>query len=195
MNFNLPKFSFNLPWFLFDMDNVQLITSPTIPGDISDKKDIIWSETPIPGQNYQPMTYGGGGNRKISFTLPIIKRNNSVGNSLAKAQFENLRNRAVGLRGIFSNQFQPNPEVLFMWGTGSVPLVYKVKKCDFVTSQGWVNELAMPLLTHVSLELWLDETNLLYKSEEIFRKFASFTGSVIEAYDIVESQRVGKRPY
>jgi hypothetical protein len=195
MNFNLPNFAFNLPWFLFDIDNGQLITSPTIPGDISDVKDVIWTESPIPGQNFQPMTYGGGGNRKVSFTLPVIKRNNSVGNSLARAQFENLRNRATGFKGIFSNQFQPNPEVLFSWGTGSVPLIYKVKKCDFVTPQGWVNQLSMPTLTNVSIELWMDETNILYKGEEVFRKFASFSGMVIQTLDIIESQRVGRRPY
>ena len=51
----------------------------------------------------------GWGNRKISFTLPIIKRNNTVGNVLLLKQFENLRNQAVGFTNIFSNQFTPNP--------------------------------------------------------------------------------------
>lgn len=195
MNFNLPKFAFNLPWFLFDIDNKQLITSPTIPGDITDNKDVILSETPIPGQNYNPVTYGGGGNRKLSFTLPIIKRNNTVGNSLIKAQFENLRNRAVGLTGIFSNQFQPNPKVLYYYGTGSIPLVYFVKKCDFVTPEHWINEMAMPTLTNVAMELWLDETNPLYKAEEVFRKLASLAGMVINAYDTIQSQRLGRRQF
>lgn len=195
LNLNLPKFAFNLPWFMFDIGNKQLITSPTIPADISDTKDIILSETPIPGQNFQPVTYGGGGNRKISFTLPIIKRNNTVGNSLIKAQFENLRNRATGLTGIFSEQFTANPQVLYYWGTGSIPLVYWVKKVDFTTPQSWVNQLAMPILTNVSVELWLDERNPLYIAEEVFRKLASLSGMVINAYDIIESEVTGRRPY
>jgi len=195
VNLNLPQFAYHLPWFMFDIDNIQLITSATIPGDMTDSKDIILSETPIPGQNFQPITYGGGANRKISFTLPIIKRNNTVGNSLIKAQFENLRNRSVGFRNIFSTQFSPNPQVLYYWGTGSIPLVYWVKQCNFVTPQSWVNALGQPILTNVAIELWLDETNILYKAEEVFRKLSSLTGMVINAYDVVESQRVGSRPF
>ena len=93
INFNLPKFAYNLPWFMFDIGNKQLITSATIPSNISDSKDIVLSETPIPGLNFQPVTYGGGGNRKISFTLPLIKRNNSVGNVLLLKQFEKMEQR------------------------------------------------------------------------------------------------------
>ena len=195
LNFNLPQFAYNLPWFIFDIDNKQLITSVTIPGDIKDKKDIILAETPIPGLNFQPITYGGGGNRKISFTLPIIKRNNTVGNVLLLKQFENLRNQAVGFTNIFSNQFTPNPKVLYYWGIGSIPLVYWVKKCDFTNTEGWVNEIGNPKLTNVEMELWLDETNILYEGEEVFRKIASLTGMVTNAYDVIESQRIGQRPY
>lgn len=195
LNFNLPKFAYNLPWFLFDIDNKQLITSSTIPAEITDNKDIILAETPIPGQNFSPITYGGGGNRKISFTLPVIKRNNTVGNVLLLKQFDNLRNQAVGLTSIFSSQFTPNPKVLYYWGSGSIPLVYWVKKCDMVHQSGWVNELGNPKYSMISLELWLDETNILYKAEEVFRKIASLTGFVTNAYDTVQDQRLGQRPY
>jgi hypothetical protein len=195
LNFNIPKYAYNLPFFIFDIDNKQLITSATIPSDIKDTKDIILSETPIPGQNFQPVTYGGGGNRKISFTLPIIKRNNTVGNILLLKQFENLRNRASGFVNILNNQFQPNPKVLFYWGTGSIPLVYYVKKCDFTHTQNWVNAVGFPQHTMIELELWLDEKHILYKAEEIFRKISSLTGMVTNAYDVIQSQRLGQRPY
>lgn len=193
INFQLPKFAFYLPWFIYDIGNKQLITSQTIPDEITDNKEIILTETPIPGLNYQPITPGGGGNRKISLTLPLIKRNNSVGNILMLKQFDNLRNQNVGLTGVFSNQFTPNPQVLYYWGVGSVPLVYWVKKCDFAHSGGWVNELANPQYTAIQLELWLDETNPLYKLEELFRKFESLTGSIINTYNVVESQRLNQR--
>ena len=40
-----PSYSFNVPWFIFDLMNLQLIVSPkTIPNDITDKKDIILAE-------------------------------------------------------------------------------------------------------------------------------------------------------
>ena len=195
INFNLPKFAFHVPWFLFDIDNKQLIISPTIPGDITDTKDIVLAETPIPGQNYEAIMYGGGGNRKISFTLPIIKRNNSIGNVLLLKQFDNLRNRATGLTGVFSNQFTPNPKVLYYWGIGSVPMVYKVKKCDFAHQGGWTNQIGNPKYTMVNMELWLDETNILYKAEEVYRKLSSLTATVANAYDVVQSQRLGQRPF
>lgn len=195
INFNLPKFAYNLPWFMFDIDNKQLITSPNIPSNITDTKDIVLTETPIPGLNFQPVTYGGGGNRKISFTLPIIKRNNSVGNILLLKQFDNLRNQAVGLTGVFSNQFTPNPKVLYYWGTGSIPLVYWVKKCDFTHSEGWTNELGNPKLSYVDIELWLDETNILYNAEEVFRKISSLAGMIVNTYDVIQSQRLGQSPY
>lgn len=193
INFNLPKFAFYVPWFLFDIDNKQLITSITIPDEIKDQKDIILSETPIPGLNYQPINYGGGGNRKISFTLPIVKRNNSVGNMMLLKQFENLRNQAVGLTSIFTGQFTRNPRVLYYWGTGSVPLVYYVKKCDFSHGAGWSNELGNPQYTNVDFELWLDESNPLYKAEEVFRKIASLTATITNAYEVIESQKVGTK--
>ncbi len=195
INFNLPKFSYNLPWFMFDIDNKQLITSPTIPSEIRDQKDVILAETPIVGQNYDSIIYGGGGNRKISFTIPIMKRNNSVGNVLLLKQFDNLRNRSVGLTNIFSSQFTPNPKVLYYWGTGSVPLIYWVKKCDFSHQEYWTNELGNPQYTMVDIELWLDETSPLYKAEEIYRKFASLAGMVTGTLDTIQSQRLNQRVF
>jgi len=196
LNFNLPGFAFNLPWFMFDIDNKQFITSVTVPSEIADRKDVVLAETPIPGLNFQPVTYGGGGNRKISFTIPIIKRNNSIGNVLILKQFENLRNQAVGLTGVFGNQFTPNPKVLYYYGTGSIPLVYHVKKCDFVhQGPGWINQLGNPKYTLVEIELWLDETNTLFLAEEVYRKIASLVGMVENAYTVVEEQKIGQRPY
>ena len=69
----------NVPFFIFDLFNFQLITVPQIPSDISDSKSVVLSETPRPGLNFNPINIGGMGNRKISFTLPLIKKNGSVG--------------------------------------------------------------------------------------------------------------------
>ena len=187
LEFDLPKYAFNLPWFIFDLDNKQLITSPVIPSDITDDKEIVLSEQPIPGLNFSPILPGGAGNRKISFTLPLIKRNNTVGNVLLLKQFDMLRQNAVGLTGVFSHQFETTPKVLYYWGTGSVPLVWWVKKCDAIHKQGWINALGMPQYSEISMELWLDETHVLYKAEEVFRKLSSLAGMVFGAYDVVKS--------
>jgi hypothetical protein len=170
-----------IDWWMFDLGNLQLITTKTIPGDMTDSKDVILSETPIPGQNYSHIQYGGGGNRKLSFQLPIMNRNGAQGNVLLLKQFENLRNQSTGFFGITSSQFISNPKVLYYHGTGSVPLIYWVKKCDFTQPEGWANKYAQPQYTLIDFELWLDENNPLYLAEEIFRTFASLSNVVLSA--------------
>ena len=183
-----PYSAVNIPFFMFDFQNFQLITTASIPEDVTDSKQIVLTETPIPGLNFNPINSGGMGNRKVSFTLPLVKRNNSVGNILLLKQFDNLRNQSFGINpaGIFSamTQFVPNPKVLFYWGTGSsVPLEWYVAKCDFVHKSSFTNAYGYTQFSEVSMELWLDETSLLYKAEETFRKVASYLGMVENGID------------
>jgi len=181
-----PKTGYHLPWFIFDLFNLQLIVSPfTIPSDITDTKSIVLAETPIPGLNFDPITPGGQGNKKLSFTLPLIKRNNTVGNITMLKQFDQLRNQAVGLTSLFPAQFNPNPKVLFFWGAGTgVPLVYFVKKCDFVHKSSFINQFGFPQYSDIQMELWLDESHPVYKAEEVFRKLASITGMIQTGFDV-----------
>lgn len=183
INLKIPHYGYSLPWFMYDLYNNQLITSPTVPGDIEDSKEIFLAETPIPGLNYAPVQPAGNGNRKISFTLPLIKRNNTIGNSQLLMQFHALRNQATGLLNIYSNQFNPNPKVLYYWGTGSVPLEYFVSSVKFSNKQQWVNELGQPQYSEVSIELILDENSFLYKAEEMYRKVSLYAGSAVYSFD------------
>jgi len=188
---SIPAFPYNVPFFMYDLGNKQLITTPNIPGDITDTKDIILTETPIPGLNYAPVMQGGGGNRKLSFTIPCIKTNNTVGNLLLLKQFDMLRNQAVTMMSFTSSpgQFNPFPKVLFYYGVGSIPLVYFVKKCNATHKAGWINAMGYPQYSEIEMELWLDENSLLYKGEEIFRKLSAFTGGVFGLTDTLQSQR------
>lgn len=181
---------FNIPFFMFDLDNYQLITSPVaIPTDIHDRKDIVLSEIPIPGRNYQPIVYGGGGNRKLSFSLQLIRRNDKVGNLLMLKQFDMLRNQAQGFLNPFSGSFVPTPKVLFYWGTGSIPLKYWVKKCDATHKQGWINRYGFPQYSEIEMELWLDESSMLYRAEEIFRRISSIAGMIETTIGIEQGKR------
>jgi hypothetical protein len=94
---------------MVDLSNMNLITTRTVPeGKIQDSKQIIYTEQPIPGRNYRPVSFGGNGNRKISFTLPVLRRNDATGNMLIIKQFESLRNQARGFFGFKSvGQFFP----------------------------------------------------------------------------------------
>jgi hypothetical protein len=180
----------HIPWFMLDLNNYQLITTPLIPSsDITTSKEIVLAETPIPGLGFSPIASGGFGNKKISFTLPLVKKNNSVGNLLLLQQFENLRNPVFGLTGIFqeSPQFTPNPKVLYFWGTGSgVPLEYFVAKCDPVHHSSFVNAYGYPQYSEISIELILDETSPLNKAEGVFRKLSGIISTLSNAYNITQ---------
>ena len=185
----VPYNPINLPWFMFDLQNLQLITSSSIPGDITDSKQIVLTEVPIPGLSFNPINSGGMGNRKVAFTIPLVKRNNTVGNILLMKQFDNLRNQSYGLNpsNIFraSSQFVPNPKVLFQWGTSNaIPLEWYVAKCDYVHKSSFTNRFGNTQFSEVAIELWLDEKSKLFRAEEIFRKLASYTGMVENAYSV-----------
>ena len=195
LNFNVPNYAGNQNWFMFDIHNFQLITTPVIPSDIKDTKEVVLTEVPIPGRNFQPIMPAGNGNRKLSFTLPLIRRNNTVGNVLMLKQFDALRNQATGFLNIRRGQFTPNPQVLYSWGTGSVPLIYWVSKCDATHKQGWVNQQGNPQYSEIEFELILDETNRIYRMEEIFRKITSLLGEATSAYDLVARSITGGAPY
>ncbi|MDR2193876.1 MAG: hypothetical protein LBP19_05335 [Treponema sp.] len=172
---------------MVDLSNMNVIMTRTVPeGKIQDSKQIIYTEQPIPGRNYQPVSFGGNGNRKISFTLPVLRRNDATGNMLILKQFEGLRNQARGFLGFTSvGQFSPNPKVLFQWGHNGIPLVYFVAKCDFEHNPAFVNMRSIPQLTQVSMELILDEENPLYKAEEAFRIASAAAGNGENMLEIV----------
>jgi hypothetical protein len=173
----------NLTWFIFDLTNKQLITSSTIPqGEISDSKDVIFTETPILGNNFAPVSAGANGNRKISMQIPIINRGYE-GNIGIVEQFNLLRNKSRGFLGLKrKNQWANNPKVLYYWGVGSVPLEYYVTKCNIQHTANMVNELGLPQHSVISLELTLDETSKLYKVEEVYRDITSVLGSAQTAW-------------
>ena len=168
----------NLPWFIFDLTNKQLITSSTVPtGSIGDEKNIIFAETPILGNNFSPLSSGSFGNRKISLQIPIVNRGYE-GNIALINQFELLRNKAQGFLGLTKkSQWAGNPKVLYSWGVWSTPLEYFVTKCSMQHTVEMVNEVGLPQHTIVSLELTLDETSLLYKIEEIYRNVSAVLGA------------------
>lgn len=182
LNFNATVAG-NLRWFMLDLTNRQLITGPHVPDDIKDTKEIVLTETPIPGQNFSPIQTGGMGNRKLSFTIPLIKRNNTVGNMLLLKQFHTLRNKARNERGGRGK----NPRVLYYWGIGSLPQVYYVKKCDVTNKKQWVNQFGYPTYSEIQIELWQDYTHPVTRAEEEFRDLTRRLGIVLPAFDIVSS--------
>lgn len=194
--FNIPKLPLFVPWFIFDIDNKILITSPTVPGNISDRKDVVLAEQPIPGLNYAPIQSGGMGNKKIAFTLKLIKKDRIVGNVAQLKQFDNLRQPSFNMLNIFqkTSQFTPNPKVLYFWGTGTVPLVYYVKKADFDHQALWGNSFGQPTFTNISIELILDEAHPLNKLEQSFRQLTSIAGQFEGLFQVAQTG-ANRRPF
>lgn len=172
----------NLPWFLYDLSNNQIITTNTIPqGEIGDSKNVIFTETPVLGNNFSPISAGANGNRKISLQIPIINRGLEGNIGLIK-QFELLRNKSRGWLGLKKkNQWANNPKVLYYWGVGSVPLEYYVTRCEIKHTASMVNGLGLPQHSIIDLELTLDESSVLYKVEEVYRDITSVLGTVTSA--------------
>lgn len=191
------QFASSLPWFMYDMYNKQLITSASIPeGTIKDSKAIIITETPIPGRNFQPISTGGNGNRKVSFSLPLCRRGSADGNLLLIKQFELLRNQSQGFLGRAAQrgQFSSNPKVLYSWGVGVVPLVWYVTKCEFQHTANMVNAIGISQHSVVDIELILDETDILYAAEEQFRNVAAVLGG-IESLFAMTKAKLGGNPF
>jgi hypothetical protein len=168
-----------LPWHMFILDANLLITSPFTTGDINDTKSILFAETTIPGLSYAPVSAGGFGNRKISFSLQIIQRNGIDGNRNILKLFEILRHPASSLADIFKNntQFVQNPKVVYNYGIGSAPLVWYVTKCDITHTGQYVNAAGNPRFSKVDLELTLDEKDFTNEMEKVFRQFAALNGA------------------
>lgn len=168
-----------IPWYMFILDANLLVTSPTIPGDITDDKGILFAETTIPGLDYAPVSPGGFSNRKVSFILTVVQRQSLAGNTNLLKLYEVLRNPTSSLADIFnqSTQFTQNPKVLYNYGIGSAPLVWYVSKCSFTHLGQYTNAIGNPQFTNINIELILDEKDITNQIEKVYRQFASLVGS------------------
>ncbi len=199
-SFNLKKVKLRgakLPWYIYNETNFILITSPTIPTTVEDKKNIIFAESTVMGLNYTPITPARNGNRTVSFSLPIIKRtpNSAFGNTGIMAAFEMLRNNDnPSLMSLFgANQFNPNPKVIYHWGTHTLlPQEYFVKRCDFSHDTRFVTKTGHTEYSIVNMELELDENSLLYEAERVVRVINARKGLVDSVSQILSMKG---RPY
>lgn len=175
----IPKPPNKLNWWMFDLDNIQLISLTTVPENVADTKSIEHVSISVPGLGYKPMLFSGIDNKKISFTIRVIARNQVVGNQLYLQQFDSLRRPRVGLFSVFAEDeaFVPNPQVLYHYGSGStLPLVYYVTKIDMSHSK--YNNWGYPQVTDVSIELTLNENHLINMAEDVARKVAMVLGTI-----------------
>ena len=192
----MPAIVMNLPWFIFVRDTGPLITSRTIPDQITDEKAITLSEQQVPGLNYQPVIPGGNANRHIGFTLPVVSRTPVLGNTPMIAQFEALRNQLQGVAPGFDKRFNPNPKVLYMWGTGSAILPCIVARVAFTHRGDMVNAFGAPQYTSVEVDLIVDESDPLFQIEDQWRSALAALGTAQSlAPSAIALAPINVRPY
>ena len=186
---------FRMPWAIIDESNKQVITSPTLPSDIADRKSVFFADINIPGLNYTPMAPNRNGNTEVSFSLPIINRKTKTGNAALIQQFENLRNQDVnGLKYLYSSngvQWNSNPKVVYWWGTHRSPLRWWVSACEFNHNTVFTNKVGYSQFTIVDLTLKLIENDSLYRSYQMQRSVSSVAGTALA----VHSMTGRGRPY
>lgn len=193
---NIGSFGAKANWWMFDIDNKQLISLTTAPRSVSNTQSIKYTNLSVPGLDYEPSNYSGLGNPKISFSIQAIARNDILGNQTLIKQFENLRKPSTGLTSFFAKKesFVPNPRVLIQYGTGSsVPLVYFVKKCDMVHSL-WT-ALGYPKVTDIALDLELDGTHPINVAETVASKAGSLVGMLQSAGNVISGFTGGVNKY
>lgn len=168
-----------LPWYMYIVDTKTLITSPTIPTNISDRKQIVYAEAEPPGLNYTPLYPSRNGGRKISFQIVIIDRRTQLGNSNILQQFETLRNNNTDINIFDSSDIVLNPpsEVIYSWGLFTPPLKYLVRKCDFEhRSDQTQKKTGYSSFTTVDLELELIENSDLFNNYLALRTVQNYGG-------------------
>lgn len=148
----------------------RIFTSRIIPETVSSNKGINYTEKSIPGGHTGIMQYSNMSATEIGFSVTFADFNSTRGVVATQKFFEILRTPEESRLGSIASAyipFMPNPKVLYMYGTGSLPMQYFVTKCDFDLEE--FNSLSFPQVIKVSMTLRLDESGPLYELERKFK--------------------------
>lgn len=178
---------FAMPWWLLDLKNFNLILNRAVPTEVTSEKSINYVEILVPGGASADDRYSNMGSETISFSIPIINFNNTLGNYPQVSQFRLLRQPAywpwelhkllLGFTTGAPDEFREPPRVYLMWGTGNLfPLEYKVTQCSFTNA--YMNGIGMPRYTVCNLSFKLVENGILYSTERIAGRLGAIFGFV-----------------
>jgi hypothetical protein len=212
-----PK-SNKLPWFMIPIYRVEdgtlsgtglssnlIITTDTIPSEVSDTKQLNFSEQQLPGGYTSVYKFGSAGARKISFKLEIADFNNDVGLGLKLAQFDLLRRPEIYFFGTGTDEatditkfasnykpFYPPPYVIYYNSIfNQVPLPFQVLKCDWVSSKP--NRIGKPQYAVIDFELAQLEAHPLSIAEDKAKKVLAIIGALGQSLpNLIKSLKSGK---
>jgi hypothetical protein len=193
-----------IPWFmipLYTSDTIVstniLITTDTVPKEVTDTKKLNYYEQQLPGGYTSIHKYGSASARHISFKLEIADFNDNVGLGIKLSQFDLLRRPRINIMTppLKSNPndilpdinkdftmyvprykpFHANPYVIYYNSIfNTIPLPFKVLKCDFVTSKP--NRLGKPQYAVIDFDLAQMEESLWSATEDKIKYFAAIAG-------------------
>jgi hypothetical protein len=156
------------------------------PESVESKKKINYFMAPNIGGSFHEKFFTGFDNKTVNFNLRCVDMESPIGVSDEIAYFESLRQPAPGILDIASafdgNENYPPPQVLFQFGVSFVPLVWDVNSINIKASKFFDGHLrglmGIPRMADISIELSLDEDNILYRVQRIADLALSITGSV-----------------
>lgn len=166
----LPK---KIPWFIYIWDSPYILMSRNVPESITSQKTINRTNQSIPGAGTSIPKFGNIDAEKISFSIKLASFNNELGVTDQVRFFDLLRTPDSPTTDVVSRPFTANPQVLYWYGNGKLPMLYYVAKCDYRLSK-W-NIYGMPQVVDVDFEFILDEESKVYKMEVAARKLLAAT--------------------
>lgn len=158
------------------------------PLEVETTRTINYEESPNIGGSHHELFFTGFSNKEASFDIICIDMEDPMGVNKEIAYFEALRSPDPELLGIagsfFGNDNYPPPQVLFNFGTGSImPLMWDVTDISIQTSLFYAGHIrgvyGIPKRVDIGIKLSLDQDNVLYKSDQIFKKVQQIQGSVM----------------
>lgn len=172
------------------------------PEELESTKEINFFETPNIGGSHRQLFFTGFANNRVKFSLIVIDMEDPLGVNKEIAYFESLREPDPGLLGIagsfFGNENYPPPKVMFNFGTGSlVPLLWDVMdisiKKSLFKAGATTGVLGIPKRADITCEFSLDEDSIVYKANQISKKFSQIQGSAMSITKEVLSNLKEKR--
>lgn len=180
-----------IPWFINIYGTAFTLASRNVPESIASQKTINRTEQQIPGAGTSIPKFGNINAEKISFSIKLASFNNELGVTDQIRFFDLLRNPYSNAFGE-QRPFAANPQVIYWYGNGKLPMLYYVNKCDYTFSK-W-NIYGQPQVVVVDLELIVDEESAIYKAEVIARQVLA-TAVTAESFINVVSPTKFKNGY
>ncbi len=172
------------------------------PVSLNSVKNINYVIAPNIGGSHKKRYFAGFDSEEVNFTLHCIDKESITGVNNQLSYFKQLRKPDPGLFGIassfFGNENYPPPQILFQWGTSSMPLVWDVLDVKITSTHFFDDPIrgvtGIPYIAQINIKLALVEDHVLNKANQIAEKSAYMAASLESVLkDKMQSAGGGRR--